>query len=90
MLLKKLPQIETLVTQIVAKKIRWKIILHWCWNFRTIRNCGRVRMPTNFGVPFDLVNGIIAGGDIAIRRARKCGGQCLSGLEDLQEHHISE
>jgi N-acetylmuramic acid 6-phosphate etherase len=25
--------------------------------------------PPTFGVPFDLVNGIIAGGDIAIRKA---------------------
>ncbi len=25
--------------------------------------------PPTFGVPFDLVNGIIAGGDTAIRRA---------------------
>jgi N-acetylmuramic acid 6-phosphate (MurNAc-6-P) etherase len=26
-------------------------------------------MSSYFGVPFDLVNGIIAGGDIAIRKA---------------------
>jgi N-acetylmuramic acid 6-phosphate etherase len=46
-------------------------------------------MSSYFGVPFDLVNGIIAGGDIAIRKAVENGGQCLSGLEDLQEHKIS-
>jgi N-acetylmuramic acid 6-phosphate etherase len=65
MLLKSTSQIETLVTQIVAKMKLRKIILHWCWNFWTIRDCGRVRMPY-FCVPFDLVNGIIAGGDMAI------------------------
>jgi N-acetylmuramic acid 6-phosphate etherase len=41
-------------------------------------------------VPFDLVNGIIAGGDIAIRKAVENGGQCLSGWKDLQEHKISQ
>jgi N-acetylmuramic acid 6-phosphate etherase len=44
--------------------------------------------PPTFGVPFDLVNGIIAGGDIAIRKAVE-NADNASGLEDLQEHKIS-
>jgi N-acetylmuramic acid 6-phosphate etherase len=38
-------------------------------------------MSSYFGVPFDLVNGIIAGGDIAIRKAVENAEDNASGLE---------
>jgi N-acetylmuramic acid 6-phosphate etherase len=41
--------------------------------------------PPTFGVPFDLVNGIIAGGDMKGRR--KCRGP-PQAWKDLQEHKI--
>ncbi len=45
---KVIPQIEKLVNQIVKKlKIRWTIILYWCWNKWPIRNCRCFRMSSN-------------------------------------------
>jgi N-acetylmuramic acid 6-phosphate etherase len=40
-------------------------------------------------VPFDLVNGIIAGGDIAIRKAVEMRRTMPQAWKDLQEHKIS-
>ena len=46
--------------------------------------------PT-FGVPFDLVNGIIAGGDRAIRRAvENAEDNATQAWLDLQENNITE
>jgi N-acetylmuramic acid 6-phosphate etherase len=46
--------------------------------------------PPTFGVPFDLVNGIIAGGDIAIRKAvENAEDNASQAWKDLQEHKIS-
>jgi N-acetylmuramic acid 6-phosphate etherase len=45
--------------------------------------------PPTFGVPFDLVNGIIAGGDIAIRKAVENADNASQAWKDLQEHKIS-
>jgi N-acetylmuramic acid 6-phosphate etherase len=45
---------------------------------------------SSFGVPFDLVNGIIAGGDIAIRKAvENAEDNASQAWKDLQEHKIS-
>jgi N-acetylmuramic acid 6-phosphate etherase len=47
--------------------------------------------PPTFGVPFDLVNGIIAGGDKAIRRAvENAEDNANQAWTDLQEHNISK
>jgi N-acetylmuramic acid 6-phosphate etherase len=46
-------------------------------------------MSSYFGVPFDLVNGIIAGGDIAIRKAVENEDNASQAWKDLQEHKIS-
>jgi N-acetylmuramic acid 6-phosphate etherase len=47
--------------------------------------------PPTFGVPFDLVNGIIAGGDKAIRKAvENAEDNANQAWMDLQEHNISK
>jgi N-acetylmuramic acid 6-phosphate etherase len=47
--------------------------------------------PPTFGVPFDLVNGIIAGGDKAIRKAvENAEDSTTQAWIDLQEQNISE
>ncbi|MCF8715785.1 N-acetylmuramic acid 6-phosphate etherase [Joostella atrarenae] len=47
--------------------------------------------PPTFGVPYDLVIGIIAGGEIAIRKAVEFAEDSANqGWEDLQEYNVSE
>ena len=47
--------------------------------------------PPTFGVDFDLVNGIIAGGDAAIRRAvENAEDDANQAWEDLKKHKITE
>jgi N-acetylmuramic acid 6-phosphate etherase len=47
--------------------------------------------PPTFGVPFDLVNGIIAGGDMAIRRAvENAEDNATQAWKDLQDQNITE
>jgi N-acetylmuramic acid 6-phosphate etherase len=46
--------------------------------------------PPTFGVPYGLVNGIIAGGDSAIRKAVEFAEDSLDqGWQDLQEHEVN-
>lgn len=46
--------------------------------------------PPTFGVPFGMVNGIIAGGDSAIRKAVEFAeDDTTQAWKDLQEHNIS-
>jgi len=47
--------------------------------------------PPTFGVPDDMVIGLIAGGDIAIRKAVESAEDSLEqGWKDLQAYHISK
>lgn len=47
--------------------------------------------PPTFGVPFDLVIGIISGGDSAIRKAVEFAEDSSEqGWIDLQQHHVSK
>ncbi len=67
---KALPQIEKLVTQIVAKlKLGGRLFYIGAGTSGRIGILDASECPPTFGVPFDLVNGIIAGGDKAIRKA---------------------
>ncbi|MBF6640910.1 N-acetylmuramic acid 6-phosphate etherase [Flavobacterium sp. J49] len=67
---KALPQIETLVTQIVAKmKLGGRLFYIGAGTSGRLGIVDASECPPTFGVPFDLVNGIIAGGDKAIRKA---------------------
>jgi len=67
---KALPQIEALVTQVVAKmKLGGKLFYIGAGTSGRLGIVDASECPPTFGVPFDLVNGIIAGGDKAIRKA---------------------
>jgi N-acetylmuramic acid 6-phosphate etherase len=67
---KAMPQIEILVAQIVAKmKLGGRLFYIGAGTSGRLGVVDASECPPTFGVPFDLVNGIIAGGDQAIRRA---------------------
>jgi N-acetylmuramic acid 6-phosphate etherase len=67
---KALPQIENLITKIVAKmKLGGRLFYIGAGTSGRLGIVDASECPPTFGVPFDLVNGIIAGGDKAIRRA---------------------
>jgi N-acetylmuramic acid 6-phosphate etherase len=67
---KALPQIEKLVSEIVAKmNLGGRLFYIGAGTSGRLGIVDASECPPTFGVPFDLVNGIIAGGDKAIRRA---------------------
>lgn len=67
---KALPQIETLVTKIVEKiNLGGRLFYIGAGTSGRLGIVDASECPPTFGVPFDLVNGIIAGGDKAIRSA---------------------
>lgn len=67
---KALTQIETLVTQVVIKlKAGGRLFYIGAGTSGRLGIVDASECPPTFGVPFDLVNGIIAGGDKAIRKA---------------------
>lgn len=88
---KALPQIELLVSEIVAKLENGGRLFYI--GAGTSGRLGIVdasECPPTFGVPFDLVNGIIAGGDLAIRKAvERAEDDVNQAWIDLQEHQIS-
>jgi N-acetylmuramic acid 6-phosphate etherase len=67
---KVLPQIENLIVEIVTKmKLGGRLFYIGAGTSGRLGILDASECPPTFGVPFDLVNGIIAGGDKAIRRA---------------------
>ncbi len=89
---KSLPQIEGLVTQIVAKmKLGGRLFYIGAGTSGRLGVVDASECPPTFGVPFDLVNGIIAGGDKAIRRAvENAEDDANQAWIDLQDHNINE
>ena len=89
---KALPQIATLVSQIVAKmKLGGRLFYIGAGTSGRLGIVDASECPPTFGVPFDLVNGIIAGGDKAIRRAvENAEDNTTQAWIDLQEHSIKE
>jgi N-acetylmuramic acid 6-phosphate etherase len=87
---KALPQIEALVTNIVAKmKLGGRLFYIGAGTSGRLGIVDASECPPTFGVPFDLVNGIIAGGDNAIRRAvENAEDDRNRAWIDLQEQHI--
>jgi len=87
---KALPQIEALVTKIVEKmKLGGRIIYIGAGTSGRLGIVDASECPPTFGVPFDLVNGIIAGGDTAIRRAvENAEDNTNQAWIDLQEQNI--
>ena len=89
---KALPQIESLVAAIVTKmKLGGRLFYIGAGTSGRLGIVDASECPPTFGVPFDLVNGIIAGGDQAIRRAvENAEDDTSQAWIDLQQHHISE
>lgn len=83
------PQIEALVTQIVPRmKAGGRLFYIGAGTSGRLGVVDASECPPTFGVPFDLVVGIIAGGDTAIRRAVENAeddwGQAWKDLETYQ------
>ena len=89
---KALPQIETLVNQIVAKmKLGGRLFYIGAGTSGRLGILDASECPPTFGVPSSLVNGIIAGGDKAIRKAvENAEDDANQAWIDLQEHKITE
>lgn len=88
---KALPQIETLVTEIVTKmKQGGRLFYIGAGTSGRLGIVDASECPPTFGVPFDLVIGIIAGGDLAIRKAvENAEDSTTQAWIDLQEWNIT-
>lgn len=87
-----LPEIENLITEIVVKiKLGGRLFYIGAGTSGRLGIVDASECPPTFGVPFDLVNGIIAGGDKAIRRAVENAEDDISqAWRDLLDHNISK
>ncbi|WP_163411132.1 N-acetylmuramic acid 6-phosphate etherase [Flavobacterium ajazii] len=88
---KALPQIEALVVQTVTNlKLGGRIFYIGAGTSGRLGVVDASECPPTFGVPFDLVNGIIAGGDTAIRHAvENAEDNATQAWIDLQAHNIN-
>ncbi|WP_395044308.1 N-acetylmuramic acid 6-phosphate etherase [Flavobacterium sp.] len=88
---KSLPQIEKLVIEIVAKmKLGGRLFYIGAGTSGRLGIVDASECPPTFGVPFDMVNGIIAGGDKAIRKAvENAEDNTTQAWIDLQEQNIT-
>jgi N-acetylmuramic acid 6-phosphate etherase len=89
---KALPQIELLVSQIIEKlKYGGRLFYLGAGTSGRLGILDASECPPTFGVPHELVIGLIAGGDTAIRSAVEFAEDSTTqGWKDLQEHTISE
>ena len=89
---KALPQIETLVNEIVTKmKLGGRLFYIGAGTSGRLGVVDASECPPTFGVPFDLVVGIIAGGDKAIRRAvENAEDDAEQAWMDLLQFNINE
>ncbi len=89
---KALPQIAILVTQIVTKmKLGGRLFYIGAGTSGRLGIVDASECPPTFGVAFDMVNGIIAGGDLAIRKAvENAEDSKTNAWKDLQEHKINQ
>ena len=89
---KALPQIELLVSKTVEKlKLGGRIFYIGAGTSGRLGIVDASECPPTFGVPFDLVNGIIAGGDKAIRKAvENAEDNREQAWIDLQNENITE
>ena len=89
---KALPQIEALVTEIVSKmNLGGRLFYIGAGTSGRLGIVDASECPPTFGVPFDMVVGIIAGGDMAIRKAvENAEDNTTQAWIDLQEHNINE
>ncbi|QNM87080.1 N-acetylmuramic acid 6-phosphate etherase [Polaribacter pectinis] len=89
---KALPQIEILTENIVRKlKNGGRLFYIGAGTSGRLGILDASECPPTFGVPHELVLGLIAGGDIAIRKAvENAEDSKTQGWLDLQDHKISE
>ena len=89
---KSLPQIEILVQQVVNKlKNGGRLFYIGAGTSGRLGVLDASECPPTYGVSHNLVVGIIAGGDIAIRKSVEHAEDSVTqGWEDLRTHHISE
>jgi N-acetylmuramic acid 6-phosphate etherase len=89
---KALPQIEKLVAEVVTKmKLGGRVFYIGAGTSGRLGILDASECPPTFGVPSDWINGIIAGGDKAIRKAvENAEDDRLQAWIDLQEHGIGE
>jgi N-acetylmuramic acid 6-phosphate etherase len=89
---KAIPQIEALTTVIVDKMLAGGRLF-----YMGAGTSGRLgildasEIPPTYGMPFDLIIGLIAGGETAIRKpVEDAEDNTTQGWLDLQEHHADE
>jgi len=89
---KALPQIEGLTYQIINKlKIGGRLFYMGAGTSGRLGILDASECPPTFGVPHELVVGLIAGGDTAIRKAVEFAEDSTNqGWLDLQEHNIND
>jgi len=89
---KALPQIEVLVSQIVEKlKQGGRLFYMGAGTSGRLGIVDASECPPTFGVPHDLVIGIIAGGDSAIRKAVEFAEDSTTqGWKDLQAYNVNQ
>lgn len=89
---KSLPQIEKLTEKVVEKlKAGGRLFYIGAGTSGRLGIVDASECPPTFGVPHDLVIGLIAGGDSAIRKAVEFAEDSENqGWEDLQKENISE
>ncbi len=89
---KAIPQVEALVEQIVIKmKAGGRLFYIGAGTSGRLGIVDASECPPTYGVPFDWVLGIIAGGDGAIRKAVEFAEDDVNqAWKDLQEHQISK
>ena len=88
---KALPQIEKLVEQVVEKlKSGGRLFYIGAGTSGRLGIVDASECPPTFGVPHELVVGLIAGGDTAIRKAVEFAEDSTTqAWKDLLEHHVS-
>ncbi len=88
---KALPQIEVLITQVVNKlKSSGRLFYIGAGTSGRLGIVDASECPPTFGVPHELVVGLIAGGDSAIRKAVEFAEDSTTlGWKDLKKHDIS-
>ena len=89
---KTLPQVEKLVEQIVSKlKIGGRLFYIGAGTSGRLGVLDASECPPTFGVSHDLVIGLIAGGDKAIRKAVEFAEDSITlGWEDLKSYNICQ
>ena len=89
---KAMPQIENLVTEIVAKmKLGGRLFYIGAGTSGRLGILDASECPPTFGVSHDLVNGIIAGGDFAIRKAvENAEDSTTQAWIDLKNQNITD